>query len=85
MKKVITIPFRAFWAMSLGFLALPVIIFFTGYLRPYIGIPAALLFILALVLSVRDCTYDQNKTVLSEKERSVKIPVSYLIGFVCVA
>lgn len=85
MKKVITIPFRAFWAMSLGFLALPVIIFFTGYLRPYIGIPAALLFILALVLSVRDCTYDQNKTVLSEKERSVKIPVSYLIGFAVTA
>lgn len=81
MKKVITISLRAFWALGLGFLALPIIIFFTGYLRPYVGIPIALLFLAVFVLSVRDCTKDQEKTLLSSGDTAIKIPVSYLIGF----
>ncbi|MBP5775063.1 MAG: hypothetical protein J6W36_05150, partial [Clostridiales bacterium] len=80
MKKVITIPFKTFWALSLGFLALPVVIFFTGYLRYYVGIPLALLFVLAFVLSVRDCTKDQEKKLLSKDDTAIKIPVGYLIG-----
>lgn len=85
MKKVIKIPFKVFWALCLGFLALPVVIFFTGYLRPYVGIPLALLFIFAFVLSVRDCTKDQEKKLLSRDETDIKIPVGYLIGFAVTA
>lgn len=85
MKKVITIPFKTFWALSLGFLALPVVIFFTGYLRYYVGIPLALLFILAFVLSVRDCTKDQEKKLLSKDDTAIRIPLGYLIGFAVTA
>ena len=85
MKKVVTIPFKAFWAVSLGFIALPVIIFFLGYLRLYIGIPLALLFILAYVLSVRDASKDQEKKLLSRNDTDIKIPVGYLIGFAVTA
>ncbi|MBO4449997.1 MAG: hypothetical protein J5777_05390 [Clostridiales bacterium] len=85
MKKVVTIPFKAFWAVSLGFIALPIIIFFTGYLRLYIGIPLALLFIFAYVLSVRDASRDQEKNLLSRNDTDIKIPVGYLIGFALTA
>lgn len=85
MKKVITIPLSVFWALSLGFLALPVVVFFTGYLRPYVGIPLAVLFLAAYVLSVRDCSRDQEKKLLSPDETVIKIPVSYLIGFAVTA
>ena len=85
MKKVITIPFRVFWALALGFLVLPVVIFFTGYLRLYVGLPLAALLIGVYILSVRDCVKDQEKTLLSSDNTAIKIPVSYLIGFVVTA
>ena len=85
MKKVVTIPFKTFWALGLGFLVLPVIIFFTGYLRPYVGIPIALLFVFAYALSIKDCTSDQKKTLLSKDSTAIKIPVGYLIGFAVTA
>ena len=71
--------------MSLGFIALPIIIFFLGYLRLYVGIPLALLFILAYVLSVRDASKDQEKNLLSRNDTDIKIPVGYLIGFAVTA
>ena len=40
----INISFRLWYGMAVAFLVLPVIIFFAGYLRWYIGIPFALLF-----------------------------------------
>ena len=85
MKKDITIPVRLFWALSLGFLALPVIVFFAGYLRPYIGIPLSALFVFIYALSVRDCSKDQEKKLISPEEAVIKIPVSYLIGFALTA
>ena len=85
MKKVVTIPFKAFWAASLGFAALPIIIFFAGYLKLYVGIPLALLFILAFVLSVSDASKDQEKKLLSRSDTDIKIPVGYLIGFAVTA
>lgn len=85
MKKVITVSFKTFWALSLGFLALPIIIFFIGYLRPYVGIPLALLFVSAFVLSVRDSVKDQSKKLLSKDDTVIKIPVGYLIGFALTA
>lgn len=85
MKKAVTIPFRTFWALSLGFLVLPVIIFFTGYLRPLAGIPIALLFAFAYAMSIRDCTSDQKKVQLSKDSTAIKIPLGYLIGFAVTA
>lgn len=85
MKKVVTIPFKTFWALCLGFLALPILIFFTGYLRYYIGIPLALLFVAAYALSVRDCAKDQERSLLKKEETDIKIPVGYLIGFAVTA
>ena len=85
MKKVVTIPFKVFWTASLGFVALPIIIFFIGYLKLYVGVPLALLFILAFVLSVRDASKDQEKKLLSRNDTDIKIPVGYLIGLAVTA
>ena len=85
MKKVVTIPFKAFLALSLGFLVLPVIIFFTGYLRLYVGIPLSLLLITAYVLAVLDSVKDQEKNLIASDDTVIKIPVSYLIGFAVTA
>ena len=85
MKKVVTIPFKTFWALSLGFLTLPIVIFFAGYLRAYVGIPLALLLVFAFAMSVRDCTKDQAKKLLTTDDTAIKIPVGYLIGFAVTA
>ena len=85
MKKVVTIPFKAFLAFSLGFLALPVLVFLTGYLRIYVGMPLGLLLITVCVLAVMDCVKDQEKNLLSSDDTAIKIPVSYLIGFALTA
>lgn len=85
MKKVILIPVRVFWALSLGFLALPILIFFTCYLRPLVGIPLSLIFVFMYALSVRDCSKDQEKKLLKPKDTVIRIPVSYLIGFALTA
>ena len=45
----------------------------------------AVLFLAAYVLSVRDCSRDQEKKLLSPDETAIKIPVSYLIGFAVTA
>ena len=72
-------------ALCLGFLALPVLIFFTGYLRPYVGIPLDILLIGVCVMSVIDCVKDQEKKPLFSDATAIKIPVSYLIGFALTA
>ena len=43
-KKTVKIPFRLWYALTTGFLVIPVIIFCAGYLRWYFGIPLAVLF-----------------------------------------
>lgn len=85
MKKSVTIPYKTFLALSLGFLVLPIIIFFTGYLRLYVGIPLGLLLITVYVLAVMDCVKDQEKNPISSVDTAIKIPVSYLIGFALTA
>lgn len=85
MKKTVSIPFSAFWALALGFLVLPIVIFFAGYLRLYVGIPMALLFVSAYVFSIRDCAKDQEKKLLSREETDIKIPIGYLIAFAVTA
>ena len=54
-KKGISIPFRLWYALTVGFLVIPVIVFCTGYLRWYVGIPLALLFAGFSIYSVIDC------------------------------
>ncbi len=85
MNKVVAIPFKAFLALCLGFLTLPVVIFAAGYLRPYAGIPLIILLTAVCVLSVRDCCRDQRKELLSSEDTVIRIPISYLIGFAVTA
>ena len=71
--------------MSICFIALPIVIFFAGYLKLYIGLPLSLLFISACVLSVRDAAKDQDKKLLSRNDTDIKIPIGYLIAFAVTA
>ena len=78
----INIPFRLWYGMAVAFLVLPVIIFFAGYLRWYIGIPFALLFAGFGVYAVLDCSKKgRGKTALASDSLDIKIPLKYLIGF----
>ena len=81
-KKGVKIPFRLWYALTVGFLVIPVIVFCTGYLRWYVGIPLAVLFAGFSVYAVIDCTKPAaGKTMLEENCKDFFIPLKYLIGF----
>ena len=78
----IKIPFRLWYALAVGFLVIPVIIFCLGYLRWYVGIPFALCFAGFSVYAVMDCTKQGGgKTTLEANTKDFVIPLKYLIGF----
>ena len=81
-KKGIKIPFRLWYALTTGFLVIPVIVFCAGYLKWYIGIPLAVLFAGFSVYTVTDCTKPAaGKTMLAANTGDFVIPLKYLIGF----
>jgi len=81
-KKTVKIPFRLWYALTTGFLVIPVIIFCAGYLRWYFGIPLAVLFAAFSVYAVIDCTkYAAGRTQLLENASDFVIPLKYLMGF----
>ena len=55
-KAAVKIPFRLWYALTVGFLVIPVIVFLAGYLRWYVGIPLALCMLAFSVYTVTDCT-----------------------------
>lgn len=81
-KKGINIPYRLWYALTVGFLVIPVIVFAAGYLRWYIGIPVAVMFAGFSVYTVIDCTKPAaGKTALAVNTSDFVIPLKYLIGF----
>ena len=83
--KTITVPFPWLYASIILFLAVPLFIFFLGYLRLSVGIPLTLLFAGIVLYCVSDCLNDPNGTKLSRSGNDLKIPVSYLIGYAVIA
>ena len=81
MKKEILVRRDVFFAICAAYLTIPIVIFLTGYLKPWIGIPAALLMIVCTVFSCRDfCKGPEKK--LSDQSSSftgMKMPLKYLI------
>ena len=65
---------RTYYILCMSFLMIPVLIFCAGYLRPYIGIPMALVFIALLVFAVRGPGYKS-----SALKEFIKLPWSYVI------
>ena len=81
-QKGVKIPFRLWYALTVAFLVIPVIVFFAGYLKWYIGIPLAVLFAAFSVYTVTGCTKPASgKTLLAENTGDFVVPVGYLIGF----
>ena len=81
MKKEILVRRDVFFAICAAYLTIPIVIFLTGYLKPWIGIPAALLMMVCTVFSCRDfCKGPEKK--LSDQSSSftgMKMPLKYLI------
>lgn len=65
---------RTYYILCMSFLMIPVLIFCAGYLRPYIGIPLALVFIALLVFAVRGPGYKS-----SALKEFIKLPWSYVV------
>ena len=68
MNKKITISYKAFFIMAAVYLALPVIIFFLGYLKLVYGIILTLAMAASLVLAIRDCARDPDGGLVKSKE-----------------
>ena len=77
MNKKITISYKAFFIMAAVYLALPVIIFFLGYLKLVYGIILTLAMAASLVLAIRDCARDPDGGLVKSKE--VEFPVKFLV------
>jgi len=83
--RSITLPYPWIFASVILFLAIPLFMFFLGYLRLTVGIPLALIFAGILLYSVSDCLNDPDGKKLSRQEHDLQIPVSYLVGFAVTA
>ena len=68
-------------AVGLTYIALPTVVYAVGMLRPWIGIPAAVLMLAALVVSVRTVRKGQGET----EEEGLTISIWMLAVFACVA
>lgn len=78
----IRIPFRLWYGLATGFLVIPVIVFMTGYLRWYVGVPLALCMIVFSVITVCSCTKPAGgKTALASSAKDINMPLRHLVGF----
>jgi len=77
MNKGIKISYKAFFTMAMAYLALPVVIFFLGYLKILPGIAFAAVTIASVCLAVRDCSKDADKLEIRSDE--VSFPVKFIV------
>ena len=87
MKKEVLVRRDVFFAVCAAYLTIPVVIFMLGYLRPLIGIPAAVLMAGCCVFSCIDFCKGPDRKL---KDRSsdffgMKMPIKYLIALFMVA
>jgi len=83
--KYITVPYAWLYTSIVLFLTVPLFMFFLGYLRLSVGVPLTLIFAGIVLFCVSDCLNDPNGNKLSKTDIDIKIPVSYLIGFIIAA
>lgn len=81
MKKEILVRRDVLFALCCAYLTIPVIIFMVGYLRLWIGIPAALVMTGAALYSCRDFCKgpDKKLTGISSNFTGMKMPLKYLL------
>lgn len=86
-KEVRTVKIQYPWlyASIVLFLTIPLFMFFMGYLKLIVGIPLTLIFVGLLLYAVSDCANDPDGHKLSLYETTLKVPVSYIIGFAVIA
>ena len=60
MSKKINISYKLFFTLAVIYLALPVVIFFLGYLKLVFGLIFTAIVAAAAVLAIRDCTKDPD-------------------------
>ena len=83
--RTVEISSRWFRAASIGYLLLPVIIFLVTYLKPYIGIPAALILLICFLASLGTGpvarAHDRRfgKVEGSDKPGSLTLPLGFVI------
>ena len=87
MKKEILIRRDVFYAVCAGYLTVPVILFLALYLKPYIGIPAALIIAGCALYSCLDfCKMpDKKLSGKSSDYAGMKMPLKYLIALGVIA
>ena len=87
MKKEILVRRDVFYAVCAAYLTIPVVIFMCGYLKPFIGIPAALIMAGCAVYSCTDyCKRpDRKLSGQSSDYLGMKMPLKYLISLAVIA
>ena len=78
MNSKIKIPYKAFMIMALVYLALPIAIFFLGFLKIYVAIPAVAVLGASVFLAIRDCAKGPDRSLTEVKD--VSFPVVFLIA-----
>lgn len=78
-KGMVSLGYPEFYCCCLLFLALPVIIFCLGYLRPLIGITLALAFAGMCAISVMECLKSPDGSQLSRQDTVINMPVKFIV------
>ena len=87
MKKEILIRIDVFFAVCAAYLTIPVVIFLAGYLKPEIGIPAALIMTGCALYSCFDFCKgpDRKLSGRSSDYLGMKMPVKFLIALAVIS
>ena len=84
MSKKIKISYKLFFTLAVIYLALPVAIFFLGYLKLVLGLIFSAVLIAAVFLAVRDCTKNADGNKL-ELKSDISFPLSFIIAAIVFA
>ena len=84
MSKKINISYKLFFTLAVIYLALPVVIFFLGYLKLVFGLIFTAIVAAAAILAIRDCTKDPDGNKL-ELKSDISFPLTFIIAAVIFA
>ena len=84
MNKNIRISYKSFFILAVAYLTLPVLIFFLGYLKIWLGIIFSAVLVFAIFLAVKDCMKGPDGNPL-ELKNDISFPLSFIIAAVIFA
>ena len=84
MNKNIRISYKSFFILAVTYLTLPVLIFFLGYLKIWLGIIFSAVLVFAIFLAVKDCMKGPDGNTL-ELKNDISFPLSFIIAAVIFA